>query len=588
MPRTFQISLAKKCFNLYEAFFSTNHLNLSLLLYKPEIENVYIKPIGIEPKQLEVILSKREKLGLVEAINLNLLNLKNLSSVDAELVDLLNTSIGIKKLTILDCLNDSSLILDKYLFNKLHLDSPACRSLLGEDRIKKIKKLITRINIKSYIISLNSSNNSQLINFKTPNVVYNKPKTNLIKETKSFILEFVCTKDTNGNLIKYSIAEAKKLGILNVQKGVYLDKRNNLTLSLEEAIDLGLIGARVAVCEKNLLDQEHKQISESSTLTIESVINAKTRVKHSIAEAIRMGILDNTNLSYKNTQTGKVMPLNEAYELGFIKGNLYPVKKRVLNKQNASKCILNKNSDGKTSLVELEENSWKIKSILNPKSKKYLSIEQASVEGIFDKTKGVYIEPLSGTEMSLNEALVCGYIQVEKMDNLNSILVIDIKNKDQKNVHSFYKEPSVLYEVRECEKLKEQRIERILDEEEEEEYESLKRNLKPKILERRIPSFYESNTQLFAETLIIDDVRQSTMLDIDGEMHVSKNECLIEDESISNSSSSMSKQANRTVIIVDDKLIESDEFLTNSERAQFERQTPTKTRKNNLMLVVSY
>ena len=262
LPRTFELSLSTRLglsintqsrinpqkLNLYDAFFNTKHLNLSLLLYKPEIENVYIRlmsssaPINVRSKQdliahqnkLAVLLSKREKIGLIEAINLNVVDLATSTYttlltksehtyneeilanftfslpeavfkyklVDAELIDLLQSPIGIKRnkrdITLLDCLRDSTLLLDKYMFKNpfsneyMQLESHSCKAMLSEETVRKIKRLVTRINVKSYIISLNpnaassqtpvnhvsqqqkEAKSAQLINVKTPTVVYNK------------------------------------------------------------------------------------------------------------------------------------------------------------------------------------------------------------------------------------------------------------------------------------------------------------------------------------------------------------------------------------------------------------------------------
>jgi len=162
LPHTFELNLSSRLglcpnaqtkigaqkLNLYDAFFKTKHLNLSLLLYKPEIENVFVKLMCssdlTQSSKVGILLSKREKIGLIETINLNVIDLNtctystllfnndenlrfSLSEaiykyrlVDVELLDLLNTPIGLKRnkceITVLDSLRDSSLILEKYLY----------------------------------------------------------------------------------------------------------------------------------------------------------------------------------------------------------------------------------------------------------------------------------------------------------------------------------------------------------------------------------------------------------------------------------------------------------------------------------------
>jgi hypothetical protein len=154
VPRTFELRLSTnkrsvasqlQSINLYEAFFrsSSANLQLSLLLYKPEIENVYVRIMSssspesrMNANRVAAILSKREKIGLVEAVNLNLVDLKRrlymsdnlcvsleeaalaFKLIDPSLLDLLNSSVGLRgpndaTLTILDCIQDSTLQLEK-------------------------------------------------------------------------------------------------------------------------------------------------------------------------------------------------------------------------------------------------------------------------------------------------------------------------------------------------------------------------------------------------------------------------------------------------------------------------------------------
>lgn len=86
--------------------------------------------------RVAAILSKRDKIGLVEAVNLNLIDIKRrlymsdnlcvsleeaalaFKLIDPSLLDLLNSSVGLRgpndtNLTILDCIQDSTLQLEK-------------------------------------------------------------------------------------------------------------------------------------------------------------------------------------------------------------------------------------------------------------------------------------------------------------------------------------------------------------------------------------------------------------------------------------------------------------------------------------------
>jgi hypothetical protein len=550
---------------------------------------------------------------------------------------------------------------------------------------------------------------------------------NLIKETKSYILDYVI--DTNHStstttttttdspafktkpIQKLTIQEARKRGILNVEKGLYVNSNNkNTTMPIDEAIRLGLIGARVTICEKNFIndanasdtsmpacnggggggDDDGDDIIDAnieactSTLTIDSVFDPKSSHYVSISEALKLGLLNQTNLSYKHCVSGEVMTLNEAFSKGFVRGNQFYENNNQRNVNAASPSSSSNTTTDTTNsscILELddEEKCFQIKSFLNPLTKTHVSLEQAIHQGLFNKEKGLFINPLNGKSMNLNEALKSGFMQAltnergHSSENKN-ILVIDVVNNKTLNP-----DKTLLYQVNEVEEFKfmvnkdkdsfqsrslnldDQRVEEIIEDDddefclgEEEEANELGKppismrknlpkskqtNLKPNIVERRIRESVCNSLDIGArETLIIDDVRQSMALDIDGVTHVVKNEFVIDcdyngdakigkcnemSSSLSSLSSSPSKNSvasstsessshlkaktgnNRTVIVVDDQLIsyagkngkkknaasksedgsntlkidvnknstslQSSQFLSNSERALYER-----------------
>ena len=390
-----------------------------------------------------------------------------------------------------------------------------------------------------------------------------------------------------------TIQEARKRGILNVEKGLYVDLNNkNAAIPIDEAIRLGLIGARVTICEKNFINDADGSITSgnagneadsnieacTSTLTIDSVFDPKSSRFVSISESLKIGLLDQTNLSYKNYMNGEIMTLNEAYMKGFVKGNQF-----YENRANSPSPSTNTDTANSSMLDsnELEdEKCFQIKSFLNPLTQMYVNLEQAIQQGLFDKEKGLFLNPLDGTPMNLNEALKKGFMQTLNAENTNgnkNILVIDIVNNKTLN-----SDKTLLYQVNEVEEFKfminkerdtfqprsinidEQRVEEIIEDEEDEsdqeEMASLGKppinmrkslpktkqtNLQPNILERRIRESVCNSLDIGArETLIIDDVRQSMALDIDGVTHVLKNEFVIDCDS--NGDSKIGKANNET------------------------------------------
>ena len=216
--------------------------------------------------------------------------------------------------------------------------------------------------ISNYIKETNNSQQQQQANNLKSSL------GNLVKETKSYILDYVIdtsrstTTTTTATdspafktkpIQKLTIQEARKRGILNVEKGLYVDSTNkNTTMPIDEAIRLGLIGARVTICEKNFINDanvcdtsmpgsngggsgDDDDIVDAnieactSTLTIDSVFDPKSSHYVSISEALKLGLLNQTNLSYKHCLSGEVMTLNEAFSKGFVKGNQFYENKSI-------------------------------------------------------------------------------------------------------------------------------------------------------------------------------------------------------------------------------------------------------------------
>ncbi|CAF0847683.1 unnamed protein product, partial [Brachionus calyciflorus] len=651
LPDSFQINLnyknlstfkPSKFINIYDAFFIKD-LNPSspsvfgLLLYKPIVTNTYIKTN-----------CKRDRIGLMEAINLKIIDLNNKTYnlwdskiiknkisleeavykykyVDYDLLDLLMTPIGLKKsgrnLTILDCINDMTIVLDRQLYknpinNELMLfDSHLCRSIVGEEILLKIKKLVSKIIVKSFLLSnFNTNKKSSDTKIKRDKImrksIQTQVTTNSNDKSKSFILDYVILKrlirteslDWKEFSKKITIEDAQAMGLLDLERGVYYDEYNNLILSIDQAIDLGLIGVKqndkITDEDDNsneLINSNNKKVCShrSTTLAIHSIKNVLTGEYCSINEAIKSGLLDENKLFYINNMNGEKMDLTRAYLNDYVKGEFFPnssSQNLLIKNKSATKSIVKRDLNGNVTLVELEEKYLNIKAIYDPKTKRFLNIQQAVNNQIFDETTGLYKDPLNNKQYSLNEACLLGLVITDTTKSLekspSSILVIDIddKNKNDVKINSFYsnkeirvKDKTILFEVTESEEIKfknlVERIEQVVDDNDSNSSSSevcLRKSKNSKtILERRISNFIQDKIE--NETLVINDVRHSAMLDIDGVTHVHKKEVSIDeeqDEEINLSKINLEHQ-NKTLIKIDDNFQERLDLSQNSDESNF-------------------
>ena len=188
------------------------------------------------------------------------------------------------------------------------LESETCRSLLGEECVRKMKRLVSRITVKSYIISINNNPPSsssapphplRSASLNNPNPMQppcktsttNNKATNLVKETRSYILDFVVVPDTGSlNTRRITIQEAKRRGILNLEQGLYVDTFKNITISIDEAIKCSLIGARMAICEKNFVIEENSNSNNSGGLITTAITTNPTTTESNTPSLQNLGL----------------------------------------------------------------------------------------------------------------------------------------------------------------------------------------------------------------------------------------------------------------------------------------------------------
>lgn len=659
IPRTFELNLTTpnvRRVNLYEAFFNGHSLRLSLLLYKPEIENVYIKlssdlynnkPDYFSSKtkksKLSIILSRRDRIGLIEAINLNVIDLKTMTYatlseqpdltsltdaiskheiIDKELLELLNTPVN-NNHTIRDYINDFTLVLEKYLVRDakrneyVQFDSYIGKTILSESLARRIKRLITRINVKSYIISLNTATQG----ITTPNSIQNVTSisnTNIREATdsKKSVCRIIKSQNNKKELKQPPPVSTFYFGdeeepedtppVIKplTESSISKDSITSVWLSTDTDIVNKKSEHSQVKSQSNEVKMTHSsktETSATSTLAIESVIDSNTGKSHSIEDAIELNIIDKLTMRYTNSVTGSSMTLDEAFKSGLAMGKFYDKTRDFPNVKPS------------TVVTQREEKCYKINGIFNPSTNLKVTLEEAIAGGIFNKEKGTFNDPMSGKAMNLNEAVKRGFVYGEYIpqsqvdDEGNKSLKININKEVQRaEVVKPLVSNRVLYEVNEVEEvmfvtldenyynkeklLEEKRFEQVIEDDDYESYDHLtlldeqsvkkrencRTGLRKNILERRIPSYCDKQTP---ETLVINDVRQSVMLDIDGVSHIVNNEVQIDSDltkpseihdslegscSVSQKSESSSSQSsyeshcrktsNRSVTVIDDQI----------------------------------
>ncbi|KAK6730470.1 hypothetical protein RB195_007125 [Necator americanus] len=199
------------------------------------------------------------------------------------------------------------------------------------------------------------------------------------------------------------------------------DKRNNRTMSLEDAKRMGL--ARV--------DKKGKQMTKTYSVFRSNIQNALNNgvldahmEKISLEDAIRAGIIDIRELSYRNPKSGESIPLTQAANMGLVDVTLAEtLPKGVCNPANNERIPIKR-------AIELGIVDARTGEVRDPHTRKRLtwldiikSVYQAiTSDGVFDPTKGQRV-PVTN---ALNE----GLIDTKSGKYHNPITSEDIELKD--------------------------------------------------------------------------------------------------------------------------------------------------------------
>ena len=336
-------------------------------------------------------------------------------------------------------------------------------------------------------------------------------------------------------------------------------------------------------------------------------MDARTGIRLSVGDAINAGILDKAQLAYKNTCTGQLMSLNEAYTLGFVKGNLcsknYSLAATATAAATAagkSKLVYTREANGNASVLESEEEDkcFRIEKMFDPRVKSLVSLDQAIERGIFNRERGMYVDTMANRELTIKEAHALGLVKAEPISTTESkVLKINVAGAAAAKAENSEKtailsKKEFLYEIKEIAQVTMgnntgddlvRRIELVVDEDDEMKTAAqqqqrqhqpvrMRHSFKDRsALERQIPSVAYDAT----ETLVIDDVRQSRMLDIDATRRVIKNEISIEPDT------------NRNAVLIDNVLVKTSNNNNNSIHNNVHRRSGVSSKEGAGPLKIS-
>ena len=203
---------------------------------------------------------------------------------------------------------------------------------------------------------------------------------------------------------RVDVNTALQRGIIDQANGVYVgkdDAGNRFQIPISEAIKRGLVFTETS---GTLAAREGSRfINTTKTFSVQSVVDPATGEEISVTEAIQRGIVDQTKGLYINPATGEAMPITEAVDSGFIVADV-----------RKSTVTASKPADPASEILVSREVAYTLKSVVDPRTNRELSIAEATSLGILDCAANEFHHPVTGEVMSLDEAITRGLVCVER------------------------------------------------------------------------------------------------------------------------------------------------------------------------------
>ena len=235
-----------------------------------------------------------------------------------------------------------------------------------------------------------------------------------VLETQSFTIKKLVDPRTGKEI---GVSEAIMQGMLDQQKGLYVNPLTGETTVLTEAVNAGLIVADIANSSRATHDLADNKItaSRSTVMTLESVVDPQTGQTISIQDALHKGLLDMEGGTYRNPITNAIISIEDAIKHGFLKTKLgEPQKNGTSWKQSVDSLHIDDAFDSheEMDVEEVREviKRIEISGVTDPTTGKVIDLNEALLKGIIDEQEGTFLNHQTGETMTITDALNKGFI----------------------------------------------------------------------------------------------------------------------------------------------------------------------------------
>ena len=208
------------------------------------------------------------------------------------------------------------------------------------------------------------------------------------------------------NNILCSLSMALDSGLINPHDGTYTNPKTGEMMNILEAVNFGYINGQVidSITMKEGLSKEgfnaEVTFSEKKKVKVAAVLDTETGDKLSLHEAIRKGIIDESEGKFRDAKTGQSMAILDAMDHNYV---------------TASE--IDANMESTESYRKTSENTFTqtksldITTVIDPYTNEEISIPSAVERGILNIEAGVLKNTRTGTEMTISDAIKRGYVK---------------------------------------------------------------------------------------------------------------------------------------------------------------------------------
>lgn len=224
-----------------------------------------------------------------------------------------------------------------------------------------------------------------------------------------------------------------KTGILDRKRGVYVHPLTNESYSISDAINKGLIRARVITPPSTLgSPHQHHLVSsnrfeENRSYTITAAIDPRTHKPIGLSQAMRDGIIDAKNGTYVNIVTGEAISINKAIELKLVltgaanddsssSSSTSPRNKSTratatTTKSSRPSSVSSSSAHERHKSPRREVTTLNVEAVRDVRTGRMVSVSEAMQLGLLDRNTLNYCNPITQEVLTLSRAHERGYIQ---------------------------------------------------------------------------------------------------------------------------------------------------------------------------------